>query len=608
MKTIIRLLRYMSDHTLRLVVVFACMIIGSVCSVRATYYLKPLINDCLVPLIGQGSPDYSEAIKIFTLMAVLYAVSVAAIIIQGFIMVHISNDVMYRVRSDMFSVMERLPLGYFNNNSTGKIMSYYTADVDALSNMLRQSFPRIVEGIAAIITILVTILMTDLRMSGVVIGCVAVIALILRLLAGNKSRYFSLQQSTMQDLNSYGEEMLSGRTEVKAFSREQQVADEYAGINAKLRDSMSKVDFFSNSMFDFSSGLSYVGYTAVAVIGCLLMLSGHTDAGTVGIFLQYYRKLLAPVTRIAKQVNNVFSARAGAERIFDFIDMEAEPDDGEVTLVSCTENPDGSLTVSDGRTGRFAWAKPDGTLVPCLGRIEFSHVDFGYEPEAPLVLHDLSLAAEPGQTIAIVGTTGAGKTTVVNLLSRFYEIADGTITFDGINVLDIRKDDLRRAAGAVLQETHLFSMPVRENIRFGRLDADDEDIKKAAELSNADRFIELLSEGYDTELVHGGSSLSQGQRQLLSIARAAVGEFPVLVLDEATSSIDSRTELLVARGLDALMQNKTVIVIAHRLSTIRNADKIIVLDKGRIAESGTHDELIEQKGIYYGLYSSTTMA
>ena len=595
MKTMKRLLAYMWEHSFMLVIVLVSMIVGSACSVRATYYLKPLINDCLIPLIGQEAPDYSEAMKIFILIAVMYGIAVTAKLIQSIIMVSVSNRVMYRIRNEMFCAMQKLPLQYFDTHSRGETMSYYSADVDALSQMLRQGIPRIVEGITTIITIVVTILTTNLRMSAVVIGCVACISLILGLLSGNKSKHFKDQQDMIQELNSYGEEMISGRAEVKAFSHEAAAAGEFAEINGRLYGSMTKADFFADSMFTFASGLSYVGYTAVAVIGCLMSFSGITDAGTVGVFLQYYRKLYAPVTRISKQVSNMFSAVAGAERIFAFLDLEAEVDEGAVHLVK-------------NEMGDPSWVMPDGSLKPCRGNIEFSHVDFAYSADGPTILHDLSLSVGEGKTVAIVGTTGAGKTTVVNLLSRFYEISSGRITLDGIDVKEICKEDLRHAAGAVLQDVHLFSMSVKENIRFGNADADDNDIKKAAEVANAGRFIELLEDGYDTVLVHGGEALSQGQKQLLAIARASAGQFPVLVLDEATSSIDSRTELLVSRGLDALMKDKTVIVIAHRLSTIKDADCIVVLDAGRIAESGTHSQLMERKGIYYGLYRSTTGA
>ena len=638
--TLLRLLRYVSRYKFRLLLVFASMIAGSVCSVRAVYYMKPLINDIIVPLIGAQSPDLSEFWKILALMGLLYLVSVVSSLLQSIIMVNVSNDIMFRIRRDMFRVMEHFPMAYFDRNNRGRIMSYYSNDVDALSKMLRQSLPRIVQGITSMLTILVTIFTVNLRMALVVVACVAVITLILRLQAGNKSKFFSDQQRYLQELNACGEEMISGRAEVKAFSREKRVSEDFAGISARLSETAAKADFFANSMFDFTSGLNNLGFAAVAVTGSVMAMGGLTDAGTVGVFLQYYKNLLSPVSGITKQVSNVFEAMAGAERVFSFLDTEPEEDEGDVTLVHCLRQEDGSLkevpeeekrngapftdmpevpaqssqnAVSgkprpeDTGTARYAWKLPSGELRLCEGRLSFSHVDFGYEKDH-LVLKDLTFDVLPGQTVAFVGTTGAGKTTVMNLLSRFYEIASGSITFDGIDVRNIRKDSLRRAAGVVLQDTHLFTGTVEENIRFGNLQADHNEVEEAAKVANADYFIRLMQDGYDTRIAHDGASLSQGERQLLSIARAAAGQFPVLVLDEATSSIDSRTELLVSRGLESLMKGKTVLVIAHRLSTIRGADKIIVLDKGRIAEAGTHSQLMEQKGIYYGLYTGAVTA
>ena len=629
-KTLLRLLRYVSRYRLRLLLVFACMIAGSVCSVRAVYYMKPLINDVIVPLIGAQSPDLSAFWRILALMGLLYLVSVVSSLLQSIIMVNVSNDIMYRIRGDMFRVMEHFPMAYFDRNNRGRILSYYSNDVDALSKMLRQSLPRIVQGITSMATILVTIFTVNVRMAFVVVACVAVITLILRLQAGNKSKFFVDQQKYLQELNACGEEMISGRAEVKAFSREKRVSEEFSTINAKLSQTAAKTDFFANSMFDFTSGFNNLGFAVVAVTGCMMAMNGLTDAGTVGVFLQYYKNLLSPVTGITKQVSNVFEAMAGAQRVFDFLDVTPEEDEGNVTLVRCLRQEDGSLRElpEEGAAARepeeetaghaqnalrgtwqeaagaagYAWKLPSGELRPCEGRLSFSHVNFGYEKDH-LVLKDLTFDVQPGQTVAFVGTTGAGKTTVMNLLSRFYEIASGSITFDGIDIRSIRKASLRRAAGVVLQDTHLFTGTVEENIRFGNLQAGHSEVAEAAKVANADYFIRLMHDGYDTLITHDGAALSQGERQLLSIARAAAGQFPVLVLDEATSSIDSRTELLVSRGLESLMKGKTVLVIAHRLSTIRSADKIIVLDKGRIAEAGTHSQLMELKGTYYGLYT-----
>lgn len=602
--TLKRLLQYMSKYKFRLILVAICMVAGSVCSVRAVYYMKPLINDYITPLIGQKNPDYSGFAQVLIRMGLLYLFSVLASLLQGVIMVSISNDVMFLIRKDMFRVMEHLPMSYFDRHNRGQIMSYFSNDVDALSNMLRQSIPRVVEGITGIITILVTIFTVNVKMALVVVISVSVIVLALRLLTGNKSRYYIDQQQCMQEMNDFGEEMISGRTEIKAFSREEKVGTEFAKINERLFENVNKADFFANSMFDFTSGLTNLGFAAVAVSGCLMCFRGMADPGTVGVFLQYYKKLITPVTRIAKQVSNVMEAMAGAERVFYFIDLPLEEDDGNIRLVACHVSADGMLKESDSYSGSYAWKMPSGQLKACRGALRFADVTFGYVEGTP-VLKNLDFEVEPGQKIAFVGSTGAGKTTVINLLSRFYEIFSGTIYFDGIDIRDIRKNDLRRAAGIVLQDTHLFGGTVKDNIRYGFAEATDENVREAAKIANADYFISRMKDGYDTRLSQDGGSLSEGERQLLAIARAAVGKNPVLVLDEATSSIDSRTELLVTKGLEALMEGKTVLMIAHRLSTIRGADRIIVLDHGRIVESGNHEKLMAEKGLYYSLYTGT---
>ncbi|MBP5163213.1 MAG: ABC transporter ATP-binding protein [Spirochaetales bacterium] len=594
-RTLGRLLGYLSNHKAGLVAVAICMILGSACSVRAVYYLKPIINDVIVPMIGQENPDFSLFASLVLRMAGMYLAAVLAQLLQGQIMAAVSNDVMCRLRQDMFVKMEHFPLSWFDKHNRGEIMSYYTNDVDALNNMLRQSIPRIVEGVTSIITILVTIFSMNLLLAALVTVCVLLISFLLRLLSGKKSKIYSDQQQCMQQLNAYGEEMLSGRSEVRAFSQEEKACGRFRAISRRLFGLASRTDTFANSMYDFTSGLNYLGFAAVAVLGCLLSMKGYTDPGTVGVFLQYYKKLLAPVTRIAKQVSNVFEAMAGAGRIFSFLDLETEADEGDVLLVQ-----DVSSAI------RYAWRTPDGNTVPCMGNLRFEHVTFGYG-EGRTVLEDLSFEVHSGQRVAIIGTTGAGKTTVINLLSRFYEISEGTITFDGIDIRKIRKESLRRAAGTVLQDTHLFSASVSENISFGSPGAGPDDIRWAAETAKADFFINHLENGYDTVLKNDGGNLSQGERQLLSIARATAGRNPVLVLDEATSSIDSRTEMLVTRGLEALMSGKTVIVIAHRLATIRTADRIIVLDHGKIAETGSHEQLMERGGIYRRLYTGTGM-
>ena len=597
-----RLLRYMSKYTLKLLLVFVCMIVSSVCTVRATYYLKPAINDYAVPLIGQKDPDLSGFIKIIVIMAVLYALAVIASFIQNGFMVMISNDIMCRIRVDMFKRMKTFPVKYYDTHKHGEIMSHYSNDIDSLSDMLRKGFPKIVEGFTTILTIMITIFVVDYRLALVVVVCVLLLSLLMKAITGRNAGLFVDQQKSMAEMNAYTEEMTSGRTEIKAFGREEAVKEAFSDINGRLFGFSSKADFFANSLFDITRGLTYIGYTIVAMAGCYWSILGLTDVGTVGVFLQYYKNLLSPMTSISKQVNNLFSALAGAERIFEFLDEEGEPDEGKITLVNCRISGKDEITECEEYTGDYAWKFETGELKKCEGWITFDHVDFGYN-EDKQVLYDFSLEVKPGQMVAFVGATGAGKTTIINLLSRFYEIQSGDILFDGINIRDIRKYDLRRAAGMVLQDTHLFTATVAENIRYGRLDATKEEVEAAAALANADYFIEHLPEDYDTVLTHDGSSLSQGERQLLAIARASIGEFPVLVLDEATSSIDSRTEMMVSEGLEKLMKGRTVLVIAHRLSTIKNADKIVVLDKGHIMETGTHEELLDKKGMYYKLYA-----
>ena len=605
-KTLARILSYLSPYKFRLIIAGICMILAALCTVGGTYFLKPALNNYIVPLIGQQNPDLSGFIRTLATMAAFYVTGALANFIMQRMMIRITNGTLRRIRVEMFTHMQDMPLRYFDSRTHGSIMSTYTNDTDTLREMISQSIPQMINSIISVTAVFIMMLVLSWQMTLVVICWIGLMFLILRVISGNSSKFFIRQQQELSATNGYIEEMIEGSKVIKVFNHEPFVKNDFNDLNGDLFHAASSAHTFANILFPIMGNLSYIVYAILAVVGAILAIHGITDVGTIGAFLQYSRNFSQPITQMSQQINSVLTALAGAERIFRLLDSPVEVDDGKITLVNAVVGDDGSIRESAERTGKWAWKVPeaDGSFryVELRGDVRFNDVTFGYDEEKT-VLHDISLYAKPGQKIAFVGSTGAGKTTITNLINRFYDVQEGEITYDGLNVKDIRKDDLRHSLGMVLQETHLFTGTVEENIRYGRLDATHEDVLKAAKLANADFFIRHLPNGYETVLTADGANLSQGQRQLLAIARAAVADPPVLILDEATSSIDTRTEALIEKGMDGLMAGRTVFVIAHRLSTIRNSNAIMVLEKGRIIERGDHESLLEQKGRYYQLYT-----
>ena len=605
-KTIKRLLKYVTEgYKLQLAVVLVSIIISALVGVIGTQFIKFLIDDFITPLLGSQSPDYSALLNVIMIMAVIYLVGVVCTFTYNRLMVNISQGVLNKIRTQMFNHMQKLPIRYFDSRTHGDIMSTYTNDVDTLRQMLSQSIPQVFSACVSMVAVLIAMFATNLYLTLVVLAMVVLMIFVSRYLGGNSSRFFVKQQEDIGKVNGYIEEMMEGQKVVKVFNYEEDSKAKFDDLNEQLCDSMTKANMYANILMPCIMNIGNLGYVLVAVIGGILSVNGILTIGSIAAFLQYVKAFTNPLGQVSQQMNSIIMALAGAERIFDLIDQEEEMDEGYVTLVNA-KMENGKIVESEERTGMWAWKHPhkDGriTYTRLRGQVEFENVQFGYE-EKKRILHDITLTAKEGQKVSFVGATGAGKTTITNLINRFYDIQDGKIRYDRINIRKIKKDDLRRSLGMVLQDTSLFTGTIRDNIRYGKLNATDEEVEAAAKLSNADKFIKHLPHGYDTMITGNGEGLSQGQRQLLSIARAALNNPPVLILDEATSSIDTRTEKIVQEGMDKLMKGRTVFVIAHRLSTIKNSDLIMVLDHGRIIERGNHNELIAQKGTYYGLYT-----